>query len=154
MSRHTQHPEHWSLRGILEYSVLQADRYYDDIIRYSDSTPGIVSVNGVQFRHYAVNGLARPLSSLHLGAALNTKTMCSTVVGHSHLLSYAHAVSSDGRVIHGLSAGCAIGENDFHPYAGTSQQAWARGVTCLHGCENGDYSLEWVSLKRLRGLYV
>jgi hypothetical protein len=39
------------------------------------------------------------------------------------------------------------------PMAGTSQQAWARGGACLHGVENGDYPLEWVSLKRLRDLY-
>jgi hypothetical protein len=97
--------------------------------------------------------MSKPISSLHLGAALNSKTLCSTVVGDSHLLSYARATSSDGRVIHGLSAGCCIGENDFHAYAGTAQQAWARGVVCLHGVENGDYSLEWVALKRLREVY-
>jgi hypothetical protein len=141
------------LREMLDYSILQADRFYDEVCRYVGSTPGIVTVGGVSFRHYAVNGLARPLNSVHLGAQLNAKTLTSTVVGHSHVLSYARAVSSDGRVLHGLSAGCCVGEDDFHAYAGTSQQAWARGVVCLHGVENGDYSLEWVSLKRLRMLY-
>ena len=99
------------------------------------------------------NGLAKPINSLHLGAALNAKTLTSTVVGHSHLFSYSRATSADGRVIHGLSAGCCIGENDHHHYAGVSEQAWARGVCCLHGVEAGDYSLEWVALRRSWALY-
>jgi hypothetical protein len=153
MARHTELPDGWALRGVLDYAVLQADRFYDDVVRYVGSTPGILTVAGVQFRHYATNGLAKPINSIHLAAALNAKTLTSTVVGHSHLLSYARATSADGRVIHGLSAGCCIGEGDHHRYAGVSEQAWARGVCCLHGVEAGDYSLEWVSLRRLRGLY-
>jgi hypothetical protein len=153
MTRHTEEPENWALKGTLDYSILQADRFYDEVVRYVGSTPGIITVGGVSFRHYAVNGLARSLNSVHLGAQLNAKTLTSTVVGHSHMLSYARAVSSDGRVLHGLSAGCCIGEKDFHAYAGVGQQAWARGVCCLHGVANGDYSLEWVSLKRLRELF-
>jgi hypothetical protein len=146
-------PHRWVLKGTLDYSILMADRFYDQVVRYVSSTPGIVAVGGVSFRHYAVNGLVRPLNSVHLGAQLNAKALTSTVVGHSHVLSYSRAVSSDGRVLHGLSAGCCVIENDFHGYAGVEQQAWARGVACLHGVENGDYSLEWVSLKRLRSLY-
>jgi len=153
MARATEEPERWSLRGLLDYSILQTDRYYDEVVRYKGSTPGLTSVGGVTFRHYAPNGMSRPLNSMHLGYQLTQKMLTSTVVGHTHRFSYFRTTASDARVVHGLVAGCCISEDDFHEYAGTSQTSWDRGVACLHGCENGNYSLEWVNLNRLQQLY-
>jgi hypothetical protein len=76
ISRATEEPERWSLKGLPDYSILQADRYYDEIVRYKGSTPGLTTVGGVTFRHYAPNGMSKPLNSMRLGYQL-TDRKCS-----------------------------------------------------------------------------
>lgn len=144
----------WALADVLSLDSLQLDRHYSDIVPYQGSTPGMINIGGVNFCHYAVSGsMCKAIASVHLGAALINKSHASTVMGHSHLLSYATQIVSDAskvRRLHGLSAGCLIAERDHHSYAGVSQSAWVRGCAFLDRVEDGDFDLEWISLRRMR----
>jgi len=151
----------FALAGLLHIDSLMLDRHYSDVVLYSGDHPRQdFSINGVTFAHYALNGAGKAMSAMALGAQLCRTLHSSTVVGHSHRFSYEQQVISggdrSGSRIHGLSAGCLVGEGpgDFHPYCGDyGRTQWARGMALLHRVENGDFDLEWVSLRRLRELY-
>ena len=141
------------LSGAISLKDLDLERYYDQIVPYDGyGTPGLVSIDGIQYGHYVPAGLTgKALSSIHQGYQLIQKRHRSTTVGHSHVFSYETQSVGMDKFIHGLSLPCFTEEN--FGWAGNITELWNRGVVIKREVENGDYDLEFVSLKKLKRVY-
>lgn len=112
----------------------------------------IAEVEGVQFSHYFASGImGRPIGGENLARAILAKQHQSATQGHSHLFDYAVRTRGDGRKIHGLS--CGVFQDYIPKFAGQSARFWASGICIKRGVDNGQYDLEWVSMKRLKETY-
>lgn len=144
------------LTGAIGYSDLDLESYWDEIVDYvGGSTPGIIELQGILFAHYFVAGsFAKPINSVHAGANITNKYHCSTVSGHTHLLSHYSTVvggsGPEGRRIQGLVCGWFGDDTNPHvsAYCGLGSRAWWNGVAILHAAEAGNYDLELVSTAR------
>lgn len=142
------------LTGAISMKDLQLEYFYDDIVPYDGhSTPGVIDVDGIDYAHFVVAGISgRPLSSLHHGYQLLQKRHKSTTVGHSHVFSYDTQKFLKGtNSLHGLCLPCFV---DYPvDWAGNVTDLWDSGVVIKRGVENGNYDLEFVSMKRLKEIY-
>jgi hypothetical protein len=112
----------------------------------------IVEVDGIQYSHYFASGvMGRPIGGVNLGAAILSKQLNSATQGHSHLFDHAVRVRGNGQRLHGLS--CGVFQDYVPPFARASARYWSSGVVIKRGVENGDYDLEWVSMRRLKEIY-
>jgi predicted MPP superfamily phosphohydrolase len=112
----------------------------------------IVEVDGIQYAHYFASGvMGRPIGGVNLGASILAKQLNSATQGHSHLFDHAVRVRGNGHRIHGLS--CGVFQDYVPPFARASARYWSSGVVIKRGVENGDYDLEWVSMRRLKEIY-
>ncbi len=111
-----------------------------------------VTIDGVTYSHYFVTGVSgRPIGGEHPAHSLITKKFRSCTQGHVHTFDHTVRASVDGRKIHG----CVVGVyQDYHAdYAGQANEIWNPGVVIKRGVENGEYDIEWISLKRLKEAY-
>jgi hypothetical protein len=138
------------LAGALSLKDLELERYYDAIVPYSGhGTPGEIEIDGVSYAHFVVSGISgRALAAQHQGFQLLAKRHRSTTVGHQHVFSYECESTHGGkRVLHGLSIPCMT---DYPvSWAGNVVDLWSRGIIIKRNVEEGNYDLEFVSLKRL-----
>lgn len=112
----------------------------------------IVEIDGIQYSHYFASGImGRPIGGVNLGAAIATKQLNSATQGHSHLFDHSVRVRGNGQRIHGLS--CGVFQDYVPSFAKSSARYWSSGVVIKRGVENGDYDLEWVSMRRLKEIY-
>lgn len=140
------------LDGVISYSDLELNEWYEIIVKYSGGTPGTIELDGITFAHYLVSGISgRPIGGEHHAHSLLTKTHVSTVVGHSHLFDYCTRTRGDGRKINALVAG--VFQDYDSEWAGDVCKLWDRGIPILRNVENGSFDLEWVSLERLKKCY-
>lgn len=141
------------LDGAIGYSDLELERYYDIVVPYAGHTPGVIELDGIHYAHYFTSGvLGKPVSGEHPAYSLLQKKFQSCTQGHSHVFDYKRKTRADGAKVSGLIAGCCI---DYTTdWAGEPEKLWDRGVVVKRGVENGDYSLEWVSLERLKKEYA
>lgn len=145
-----QQPE---LDGAISFKDLDLTRSYDDVVRYTGSTPGSINVDGITYSHYVVSGvLGRAVSGEHPAYTTLTKQFQSVVVGHAHTFDYAERTNISGSRIQCLVAGWF---GDYvAPWAGEEIcKLWNSGVAILHDVEDGGFDLEWVSLRRLKKEY-
>lgn len=140
------------LTNTISFGDLDLERYYDDIVRYSGTTPGQIEIDGITYAHYFIAGVSgRPISGEHHAFSLLAKQYSSCTAAHSHLTDYAIRTIANGRKIHGLVAGCFL---DYPlDWAGETNKLWWRGVIIKRNVEGGTYDPEWVSLDRLRSIY-
>lgn len=113
-----------------------------------------VTIEGITFAHYFPTGVSgRPVGGEHQAHTLITKKMTSCIQGHTHTFDYAVRSRPDGGRVHGLVVGCF---QDYQPdWTGSAvYNLWRSGVCWLHNVDNGDYDLEWVSMKRLKEAYA
>lgn len=144
-----QQPE---LEGTISFESLDLKRDYDEIIRYKGQTPGSIEIDGITYAHFFVTGISgRGISGEHAAYSLLTKQFTSSTQGHLHTFDYSVRTDGSGRRIHGLVAG--VCQQYDSPWAGEMCKLWSRGVVVKRGVENGDYDLEWISLKRLKEIY-
>lgn len=140
------------LEGTIGYGDLELERYYDEVVHYTGSTPGTINVDGICYAHYMVSGISgRPISGEHPAYSHLVKLHSSCVVGHSHLLDFAQRTRADGRKITGIVAGCF--SDWFHSFAGDGGRLWWRGAIILKGVEEGNFDFESVSLERIKKEY-
>lgn len=140
------------LDGVIGYSDLQLGKFYDEVVPYEGSTPGSISIDGVNYAHYMVSGISgRPISGERMAHGLVTKCLSTTVVGHSHLLDVCSRTSSSGRRLFGISAGCY--QEHSPSFAGEAAKLWWRGVIVLDNVSNGSFDLRTVSLDSIRREY-
>lgn len=140
------------LEGTVSFNDLDLKRNYDEIVRYTGSTPGSVCIDGITYSHYAVTGVSgRPVGGEHPAYMLLTKQFQSVTTGHVHVFDHCVRSRMDGTKVNGLVAGCFT---DYTAdWAGEINQLWSRGVVIKHEVDNGQYDLEWISMKRLRKEY-
>lgn len=146
-----QSPE---LEGTIGYEDLDLGSYYDDVVHYSGGTPGVITIDGVEYAHYFVSGvMGRSISGEHPGHSLNVKRHVSSTCGHTHLFSHdTRPIGGRGGRINGLHAGCFTDHN--HGWAGESQRYWYPCVIIKNNVENGNYDLSVISLSSLEKAYA
>lgn len=108
----------------------------------------MINVDGVWYNHYFISGImGNSINGVNPARTIVSKHMVSTTSGHSHLFDYAIQSSPSGRQVHGLVAGCFF----EHPmsYAYAVEHLWSRGLAYKHNVVDGEYDIEWWSMKRL-----
>ena len=140
------------LDGTIGFKDYDLDRYYDEVVRYEGSTPGIVNVDGVNYAHYFISGvMGRPISGGHPAYSLVSKLGDSVTAGHLHTTDYSVRTAVDGTKRHGLVAGCYFDYNS--DWAGNANSLYWRGVVVKRNLEIGEYDPEWISIDQLRKEY-
>jgi hypothetical protein len=144
-----QQPE---FEGTIGFEDFDLKRDYDDIIRYKGQTPGTIVIDGITYAHYLVTGVSgRGVAGEHPGFTLLTKHFSSVTCGHVHTFDYSVRTDANGRRLHGLVAG--VYQEHDSDWAGEINRLWSRGLVIKREVEDGNYDLEWVSLKRLEREY-
>lgn len=140
------------LDGTISYDDLELSNWYNDVVPYTGSSPGSITVDGVHYQHYAISGvLGHPISGEHSGYSILSKRHVSSVVGHSHKFDYCVRTRGDGKKIMALDTGCFF---DFDlPYAGAANALYWRGACVLDNCVDGVYDLRTISLDAIRREY-
>lgn len=145
------------LAGTISLRDLDLRRWFGQVAWYEGKHPSVVVADGIAYCHYAVAGLmCRPISGLHnLAHSLLTKLHTSTIVGHSHILSYANQVVGNGtKRIHGLSAGVYVDADAKFDFVGVGARQWNRGLAILRDVDGaGDFDFQWVSIRQIQRLY-
>ncbi len=141
------------LDGWLSTKDLEIERWYDEFIPYNGNTPGVISIDGINYAHYFVSGvMGRPIGGEHPAYSLLTKEFVSCTAGHIHVVDWCERTTVDGGKIYGLIGGCFI---DYPvSWAGEVNKLWWRGVIIKRNVENGAYDPEFVSLDRLKKEYT
>lgn len=136
------------LVGTIDFEDYDLDRYYDEVIRYEGSTPGIIEVDGINYSHYFISGvLGRPISGEHPAYSLSTKLGGSVTAGHLHTVDYNVRTDVYGRKRHALIAGCFFDYNS--DWAGKANDLYWRGVVVKRNVTNGEYDPEFISMNQL-----
>lgn len=140
------------LVGTISFDDLDLRKDYDEIIRYTGTTPGSLELDGIQFAHYMVSGvMGRPIGGEHPAYTLISKKFQSCVVGHTHVFDYCVRSDGNGRDVQGLVAGCFI---DYAPkWAGEVSKMWVPGLAVLRNVESGMFDLQWISINSLKKEY-
>lgn len=128
------------------------ESYYNEVVGYDGSTPGIYNLEGVLFAHYFISGvMGRPIGGEHHASSLLSKNYCSSVAAHSHTFDFSIRKRADGKTIMGLVAG--VFQDSKGDWAGSAENLWESGIAVLHDFEDGRWDLEWISTKRLAREY-
>lgn len=140
----------------LEGSMATTDLYQSkawEVIEYEGATPGINTVDGVNYAHFFTSGImGRPISGERPAHQLLQKQYESCVQGHAHITDYCIRTNARGKHIHGLVVG--VFQDYFSDYAGAANDLWWRGVLVLRNVENGGFDPQWVSMDALRKEYA
>lgn len=140
------------LEGTIGFKDLQIEDYYDEVVRYSGSTPGAIEVDGITYAHYFVSGvLGRPIGGDNQAASILTKRFSSATCGHSHIADFACRTGNHGRKI--MATVCGVFQDYDAPWAGILNQLWWKGVVFKDNVENGVYDPTFISLNTLRKTY-
>lgn len=140
------------LAGTIGMDDLELRRWYDDVVPYVGSTPGVIEIDGVHYAHYFVSGvMGRPIGGEHPAFSLVTKQLVSCTAGHLHLSDQCIRTTVTGRKVMGTVVGCY--QDYDSPWAGEVNKLWWRGVLIKRNVENGTYDPEWVSIDQLRKAY-
>lgn len=143
---------HHELEGSIGFKDLDLDRYYDEIIRYNGSNPGIYNIGGVNFAHYFVAGISgRPTSGDSPARLMINKFGDTSIQAHNHLFDHATRKNVFGRRFHAMTVGCY--QDYINEWAGQSGNYWTAGVLVLRGVENGDFGHQWIPLEHLKKEY-
>lgn len=141
------------MEGTIGFADLELDNWYDEIVRYDGSTPGIREVDGIFYAHYFISGvMGRPLGGEHPAYSLYSKLGRSCTAGHLHTLDYCVRTSVDGRKNNNLVAGCFFDYNS--DWAGKANDLYWRGVIIKRNVENGEYNPQFVSIDELKKTYA
>lgn len=136
----------------ISFSHLNTDLWYDEYHEYTNSAPALVDYDGIIYGHYVATGaFGSAMHTKHHGSSLVDKLARSATVGHSHKLHYYRKADARPTAINGLVAGCFKGAEER--WAGQANNEWTTGVAIKRYVENGDYDLQWVSLKALEKEY-
>lgn len=136
------------LRSTINLSDLQSSYFGWEELPFLER----LEIEGVQFSHYFVSGVAgRPVGGEQIAASLLNKNFCSCVQGHSHLFDFAVRKSISGKTMMGLSVGCFIAEPEA--WSSGINHTWWSGVVVLNNVEDGCFDLTQISLKSLGERY-
>jgi hypothetical protein len=140
------------LQGTIGMGDLELDRWYDDVVPYVGSTPGVIEIDGVHYAHYFTSGvMGRPVGGQHPAYSLITKQFTSCTAGHLHLSDYSIATTTMGRKVMGCFVGCYQDYNS--EWAGEVNKLWWRGVVLKRNVSDGMYDPQFISIDALRKEY-
>jgi hypothetical protein len=133
------------LEGTIGLSDLQSKEYRWEEVPFLQP----INIDGVNYAHYFVSGvMGRPVSSAR--ALLNHQN-ATCIQGHAHTFDYATKANIQGDRFHGIF--CGVFQDYTPEFASATDYMWRPGVLILHNVEDGDFDMEWVSMKRLKELY-
>lgn len=136
----------------VSFSHLQTDYWFDEYHEYSNSGPALFAYDSVLYGHYVSSGnYGSAMSTKHHGYSLVEKLACSVTVGHSHKFSYYHKADARPTPLNGLVVGCFKGKEEA--WAGQANAEWRKGVVVKRELENGNYDMQWISMKSLENEY-
>ena len=136
----------------ISFSHLQTDFWFDEYYEYTNSAPALATYDGVLYGHYVSSGnFGSALSTKHHGYSLVEKLACSATVGHSHKFHYYRKADARPSPLNGLVAGCFKGKEEA--WAGQANAEWSKGVVIKREVNNGDYDVQWISMKALEREY-
>lgn len=140
------------LEGAIGLQDLDLDRYWDNIVDYRGTTPGVITLDGIAYAHYFITGISgRGISGEHPAYSLLTKMFMSCTMGHSHVLDFCVRTDAEGRMMRGLNAG--IYQDYDSDWAGECNSLWWRGVVIKRAVENGNYDLQTININELKRVY-
>jgi hypothetical protein len=140
------------LVGTIGFDDLRLNEWYDTVVPYQGSTPGIIKLDGIHYAHYFVSGvMGRPVGGEHPAYSLLAKHHVSCTCGHIHVKDYSVRTTVDGSRVHGLVAG--VYQDYDAPWAGEVNKLWWRGVVVKRNVENGSYDPQFISIEALRKEY-
>jgi len=140
------------LDGAISFNDLDFERYYDEVIEYTGTTPGVYAIDDIHYAHFFVSGvMGRAISGEHPAYSLITKEFVSCTQGHVHTADYSIRTTVGGRKINGLVAG--VYQDYWSDWAGEVNKLWWRGVVVKHNVEDGNYDPQFISLESLRKEY-
>jgi hypothetical protein len=140
------------LDGVISMDDLELEEFYDEVVPYDGLTPGIKTINGVDYAHYMVSGVAnRPISGQHLAYNLNQKRHRSSTVGHNHTLSFDVQVNDKGNTLMSLCAG--VYQDYKTDWAGQAEHKWWKGLIVKDFSAPGVYSPTFISIEELKEAY-
>lgn len=133
------------LDGTIGLSDLQSKEYKWE--EYPFKQP--VNIDGINYAHFFVSGvMGRPVASAR--ALLNHQN-ATAIMGHAHTFDYATKANIEGKRFHGIF--CGVFQDYTPDFAAATDYMWRPGILILRNVENGDFDMEWVSMKRLKELY-
>jgi hypothetical protein len=136
----------------LSFRNLDFDSYYHEVIEYNGSTPGIRTMDGIDFAHFFISGvMGRPIGGIHHAASLVTKNFTSSVCGHSHTADFSVRTTQTGKKLFGLVSGVYQDYNS--DWAGHINDLWWRGLVVLRDVDDGYFDPEFIGLKALEKEY-
>ena len=136
----------------ISFGHLQTGHWFDEYHEYTNSAPALASYDGVVYGHYVASGnFGSAMATKHHGYSLVEKLASSATVGHTHKFSYFYKGDARPTPLHGLVVGCFKGAEEG--WAGQANQEWRKGLVVKREVSNGDYDMEWISLKRLENMY-
>lgn len=140
------------LEGTISLDDLVVNKAWE-LVPYAGATPGINTVDGVNYAHFFTSGvMGRPISGERPAHQLLQKQYESCVQGHAHVTDYCIRTNARGKHIHGLVVG--VFQDYFADYAGAANDLWWRGVIILRNVEAGGFDPQWVSMDALRKEYA
>lgn len=142
------------LEGTISFRDLEFEKYYDEVVPYTGTTPGTINIDGVSYAHYFISGvMGRPIGGQHPAASLNSKLHCSATSGHLHLADWSTSTRVDGKRINGLFCGTFQEVDSTESWAGEAANLWWSGVVVKDNVEDGNYDVRFISIDSLRKEY-
>jgi len=140
------------LVGTIGFEDFEFENYYDVVVPYKGSTPGVIELDEILFAHYFITGVSgRPMGGEHPASSLITKNAMSSIAAHTHLYDYSTRTNINGKTINGVVAGCY--QDYINDWSGNIGELWRPGITVLRNVEKGDFDLEFIHLNTLKRIY-
>ena len=141
------------LEGAISFNDLDLSRYYDEVVEYNGRSPGVITLDGINYAHFFISGvLGKAIGGTHPAFSILAKGHQSSTAGDLHLLSYNQQTALDGRRLQGLVAGC-YQDYDAH-WAGEANKLWWRGVVVKRNVSDGCYDPQFISIEQMKKEYA
>jgi hypothetical protein len=140
------------LEGVIGLHDLELREWYDEIVYYNGSSPGVIQLDGIAYSHFFTSGvMGRPVGGEHPATSLLSKQFQSCTAGHLHLADWSIRTNATGTKIMGCV--CGVFQDYDANWAGEANKLWWRGVVVKENVENGCYDPSFISLDRLKKEY-
>lgn len=133
------------LEGLISIEKLGYEKFGWNYVKYTSP----VVLDGIAYCHHFASGImGKPIGGKYLANQLIATNLQSSTVGHDHSFQYACKPRADGRLVHGLSAGCYT--EDSPSYANGAHKFWWRGLVYKTNVNDGDYSLKQFTMDEVK----
>ena len=140
------------LEGTIGFKDFRFEDYYDVIVPYEGSTPGVIELDGILWAHFFVTGISgRPAGGEHAASTLLSKNNMSSIAAHTHLYDYCTKTGINGKTINSVVVGCY--QDYINDWSGNIGKLWRSGITILDNVQDGDFDIKFIRLKTLKDEY-